>query len=108
MSLRVVVPIQAPLPTGFPQSYGNLQYGKYGVACFQYAQGNGPVRWVNFMTSMFEPEYDDPINFLIWKPQGVVMKPFAIPYIPSALTNMKVNGNAVNILTGKGFPVSIT
>lgn len=107
MALRAQVKILPPYPPGIGTSYPGLNFAKWGVCRWNYAQGSGPVHWINWLTNVFEAEYDDPVSFDYWFQNNVVFQVSVAPYIPSALSNMKVNGTVVNVLTGKGFPVNI-
>lgn len=102
--MRAIVKITKPAP-GTGVSYGNMGFGKYGVCCWQYAEGYGPVHFVNFRSSVFEPEYEDPVAFKVWLQPGTIGTYQVVPHVSQKIPDQIIGGVLTNIVKGKGFPL---
>jgi hypothetical protein len=114
--MRAIIIVQSPLPPNIAPSYGQLQYANYGVCAWQYnlpVQGTnqnflGPVHWINFPYSCFEPDYPNPVGFQYWFHANIKANVQVIPQINTQAADAYIAGTAVNLLLGKGMPLLLT
>lgn len=106
--MNVVIQVIPPLPPEVNTSYGDFQFAKLGVLCWQYADpGNilpgffsGEVEWINQLNFISESKLPNPVAFKYWFQPGVtaIITPRAV--IANVGPNIFVNGTAFNLTNG--------